>query len=304
MLEVLFLGTGASLPSRYRSLPCVAVRHGRDIILFDCGEGSQRQMMISPLSFMKISGIFITHLHGDHILGLPGLLQTMGLSGRRDPLLVCGPEGFTASLKAMMDACDGELEYPLDARDISPGETIVIADMTVTTYATEHNVSSIGYMIREPDIPGRFNRAVAESLGIEPGADYTKLQNGEVVRGISPDMVIGPSRPGCSLAYVGDTIPCESVIEGVRGADVLIHESTYIREDSQLAAAHFHSTAYDVAEVAKVAGCRSLFLIHVSNRYDDDRPVVLAEAQSVFPETYLPEDMEMYSVTSDKIRLI
>ena len=163
MFDYLFLGTGASVPSRDRALPCVAVRRGADIILFDCGEGSQRQLMVSRFSFMKIRGIFVTHLHGDHFYGLPGLLQTMGMSGRTDPLLVCGPEGFSEALRSCLEVCEGEIGYPLEMRDVGPGDRVGVAGMTVEVFATEHGIASQGYVLR--DGPARkIDTAKAEAV--------------------------------------------------------------------------------------------------------------------------------------------
>jgi len=302
MFDILFLGTGASVPSRDRSLPCVAVRQGRSISLFDCGEGSQRQLMISPMSFMKVDRIFITHLHGDHILGLPGLLQTMGMSGRKDPVTVFGPKGTAKALGDMMNACEGELEYELEIRELDGGEEFDFDGFKVTSFATVHNTPSVGYVYREDDRPGTFHRDKAEKLGLEPGEDFARLQAGETVKGVQPEQVIGPSKPGCSLVYTGDTIPCDEVKEASVGVDVLIHESTYVDEDSELAKLHFHSTAKAAAEIAAECKVGMLALIHISNRYGDAE-LPLAEAKMYFENTIAPSDMQMVTVTNGSIKL-
>lgn len=300
MFDYLFLGTGASVPSRDRALPCVAVRKGGDIILFDCGEGSQRQLMISRFSFMKIRGIFITHLHGDHFYGLPGLLQTMGMSGRTDSLVVCGPEGFSEALSVCMDVCEGEIGYPLEMHDLRPGDSISVAGMTVEVFATEHGINSQGYVLR--DGPARkIDTAKAESLGIK-GEDFRRLENGETVNGVRMADICLPSAPGNSVAYTGDTRKCQTVIDAVRGVDVLIHESTYLSPEESNAEEHFHSTAKQAAEVAKEAGVGTLMLVHVSNRYKELGPV-MEEASAVFPNTVVPRDLDYYISVKDGVRL-
>ena len=297
MFDILFLGTGASVPSRDRSLPCIAVRQGRSVTLFDCGEGSQRQLMISPFSFMKVDRIFITHLHGDHILGLPGLLQTMGMSGRKKEVQVYGPVGIAKALRSMLDACEGELEYELEITELEGGKTIDFDSFSVTSFATVHNTPSIGFIYREHDRPGTFNKEKAEKLGLEPGEDFSRLQMGETVKGIDPGQVIGPSRPGCSMVYTGDTVPCESIDRASEKVDILIHESTYIEDDSALAKEHFHSTAKSAAETALRCRVGMLALVHVSNRYGDTE-LPLAEAKGIFENTIAPLDLQLFTVTS------
>ena len=301
MFDILFLGTGASVPSRDRSLPCVAVRQGRSVSLFDCGEGSQRQLMISPFSFMKIDRIFISHMHGDHILGLPGLLQTMGMSGRKKPVSVCGPKGIARALNSMMDACEGELEYELEITELEGGESLDFDSFTVTAFRTEHNTPSIGFVYREHDRPGTFNKDKAIKLGLEPGEDFSRLQNGETVKGVRPEQIIGPVRPGCSMVYTGDTVPCREIAEASSDVDVLIHEATYIDDDLELAKVHFHSTARLAAETARDCNVRMLALIHVSNRYGDAE-LSLAEAKSIFENTVAPNDLQMITVMNGGIR--
>ena len=301
MFDIVFLGTGASVPSRDRSLPCVAVRQGRSISLFDCGEGSQRQLMVSPLSFMKVDRIFISHMHGDHILGLPGLLQTMGMSGRKKPVTVFGPVGIGKALGSMMDACEGDLEYELVVKELEGGETFDFEGFSVTSFPTVHNTPSVGYLYREDDRPGTFRKGEAEKLGLRP-EDYSRLQAGETVDGVRPEQVIGPVRPGCSMVYTGDTIPCESIEKASEGTDILIHEATYTDEDSELAVSHFHSTSKSAAETAVKCKVRMLALIHISNRYGDAEES-LAEAKAIFENTVAPADMQMFTVTDGSIKL-
>lgn len=302
MMELLFLGTGAAVPSREHSTSCIAVRSGSNIILLDCGEGSQRQIMVSPFSFMKIRAILITHMHGDHVFGLPGLLQTMGISGRKDLLTILGPPGLRAGLDAMMSATEGVTTYPLEVVEVSGGEEFSVGGMSVSCYHTDHGIPSVGYVIREPDRPGKLDRDRALALGIRDGPDMARLKNGETVNGVSPDQVLGPRVPGQSVSYTGDTMPCGSTVDASRGVDVLIHESTYMSSESEQARDHFHTTARDAAVLAREAGVGCLILTHISNRYDDRVPV-LEEAREVFGNTFVADDMDLYEVTSKGVRL-
>ncbi len=294
-MEILFLGTSAAVPSKDRSTSCLAVREGREIVLLDCGEGSQRRLMQSPFSFMRIRAILITHLHGDHVFGLPGLLQTMSLSDRKDPLFLYGPRGISAFVDGMMSSSEGELSYPLTVAELDGGESFHTAGFSVTSFPTEHGMTSLGYVLREPDRPGRLDHAKALSLGMRDGPDMARLKRGETVRGVTPEQVVGPSRPGLSMAYTGDTLPSEKTVEAVRGVDVLVHEATYLESEAENARAHNHSTAAQAAGVAREAGVGHLILTHVSHRYDD-RSVLKAEARRTFPESYVADDLTVYEV--------
>ncbi len=302
MLELLFLGTGASVPSRDKATSCIAVRNGSDIILMDCGEGSQRQIMISPFSFMKIRAILITHLHGDHVFGLPGLLQTMSLTGRKEPVTIYGPPGIRDCIDAFMTVTQGETIYPMEIVEVSGGESFAVRDMTVSVYRTEHNMASVGYRIDEKDRPGKLDREKALSLGVKDGPDMSRLKNGETVNGVRPEQVLGPTIKGSSISYTGDTVKTESVTKGSKGVSVLIHESTYMSSDSELAKEHFHSTALQAAETAKECGASCLILTHVSQRYNDLNDVV-AEARTVFENTLAAEDMQLYEVRGENVSL-
>jgi ribonuclease Z len=302
-MDVTFLGTGASVPSRDSSVSCIAIRDGADITLFDCGEGSQRQLMISPLSYMKIVGIFITHMHGDHVLGLPGLLQTMGLAGRTAPLRIFGPVGFRKSIESFLEACEGTIPYPLEIIDMGKGEVAAFEGHIVFSFAVDHGVPALGYIYKQHDARGRFDKAKALSLGLVPGPEFNRLQAGETVKGIEPSQVIGPPRTGVSVAYTGDTAKSAEVARAVRGCDLLIHESTYASAESELASAHKHSTCVQAAEVAAEAEVGALVLTHISNRYDD-RSLLLDEAKAVFPETLMASDMLMLNISKKGIRSV
>lgn len=302
MLELLFLGTGAAVPSRERSTSCIAVREGSDIILLDCGEGSQRQLMVSPFSFMKIRAILITHLHGDHVFGLPGLLQTLSISGRTEPLEIYGPEGLEAGLSAMMSVSEGEVTYQMSVTELSGGEEFTVRNMTVRSYRTEHGMPSVGYVLSEPDRAGKLDREKALSLGLKDGSDLSRIKNGETVNGVRPEEVLGPRIRGTSISYSGDTVPTESTVAASEGVDVLVHEATYMESESSQAKDHNHTTALQAAEIARRAGARCLILTHISNRYSD-REILAEEARGVFPETYAADDMHLYEITQKSIRL-
>lgn len=301
MLDILFLGTGASVPSKDRSLPGVAVRSGSEIILFDCGEGTQRQFMFSRMSFMKVSAIFISHMHGDHTLGLPGLLQTMGMSGRQDDLVVFGPKGIEKRTRDMISATEGEIPYDLYFMELVDGNVYDLGDISVECFATDHEVESYGFLLREKDRIGKLDKEKALKLGLTEGPDLAKIQNGETVKGVKPADVLGEGKKGLSLVYSGDTRKCPSIPEIAKGCDVVIHESTYMESESALAVERFHCTAKAAAETAKECGARYLFLIHISNRYKNIDEVV-NEAKKVFPETCAPNDLQIFSVTDRDIR--
>lgn len=298
-MDVVFLGTSAAVPSKSRSTSCIAVREGPDVLLLDCGEGAQRRIMASSVSFMRIGAVLVTHLHGDHLFGLPGLIQTMGLSGRTRPLRVCGPPGISRFLDAVACVTDGdgaEPPYPVEVAELGGGESFEVDGFRVECFRTDHGVASVGYVVREPDRPGRLDRGKALALGIRDGPDMARLKRGEAVGGVRPEDVVGPPVPGLSLAYTGDTRPSLSVAEAVRGVDLLIHESTYMDSEASNAEEHGHSTASQAAAVAREAGVGHLILTHVSHRYED-RSLLEAEARRVFPESYAAEDMETFRLT-------
>ena len=302
MLELLFLGTGASVPSRDKATSCIAVRSGSEIVLMDCGEGSQRQIMVSPFSFMKIRTILITHLHGDHVFGLPGLLQTMSLSGRKDPVTVYGPKGIVECVDAFMKATEGDTVYPLEILEVSGGETFESGNVTISVYQTEHNTASVGFVVREKDRPGKLDRQKALELGIKDGPDMARLKKGETVNGVSPKQVVGAPIKGASISYTGDTIKSQSVIDASKDVTVLIHESTYMSSESELAKEHCHSTALQAAESARECNAKNLILTHVSNRYDDLSEVE-GEARKVFENSFAAKDMQMFEVRTDALIL-
>lgn len=224
------------------------LRSGKDTVLLDCGEGTQRQIMLSPMSFMRISGIFITHMHGDHFYGLAPLLQTMSLMGRRNPILLRGPDGFTEALRQSLAVCPGEIGYAVDAADMSPGDGVGCGALEVTAFATSHGIPSLGFVVREPDARGRVDMAKAASLGVGTEEDIGRVMAGAAA-GVTPEDICGDPVRGLSVAYTGDTGRCAGIAGSVRGCDLLIHESTFLDVHRGLAETHFHSTARLAAEV-------------------------------------------------------
>lgn len=300
-MEILFLGTSAAVPSRDRSTSCIAVREGPDIVLMDCGEGSQRQIMASPYSFMKIRAILITHLHGDHVFGLPGLLQTMGLSNRAEPLTVYGPPGIAAFIDSSMVVTEGETSYPLEVVELKGGESFQVRGFSVSCFRTDHGMFSLGFVLRTPDRPGRLDHGKALAMGVRDGPDMARLKAGYPVGDVRPEDVMEPPTPGPSVAYTGDTRPCDGTRESVGGVTVLIHEATYMDSEAVNAEEHWHSTATQAARIAADSGVGSLILTHMSHRYDD-REAVAMEARTVFENSYAADDFMLFEVTRAGIR--
>ncbi|MCW3137093.1 MAG: ribonuclease Z [Methanophagales archaeon] len=272
MLRITFLGTGGSTPTPNRNPSAIAVNREGELMLFDCGEGTQRQMMRAKTG-MAVSSIFITHFHADHVLGIPGLLQTMALQGRKEPLEIFGPRYIDKFLYHLLSLGYVGKGFEVKAIELKPGDEVRRQKYRIKAIKTVHNVESIGYVLEEDVRPGRFNRERAIELGIKPGPLFSRLQSGHTItvdgREIRPEQVLGPPRPGRKIVYTGDTRPCESVVEASRGADLLIHDSSMSEEVKQYAIEYMHSTALEAAEVAKEAGVRKLILTHISARYSD-----------------------------------
>ena len=295
-MKLVVLGSGGSWPCRDRAPPAVALKLNGDIVLFDCAEGTQRQFMFSSLSFMQVRHVLISHLHGDHFLGLPGLVETMALNDRQDRLDVFGPPGTAKRLKTLFTVGYFSNKFPVDFHDLHGGDELDLGTVKLRCAEAAHGVPAIAYSVEEPERPGRFNLDKAKSLGIPPGRLYNRLQAGETVehagKTFTPDMVLGPPRKGRKIVYTGDSAPSPALAELSRDADVLIHDST---SDAALVAKanqYGHSSNVQAAEAARAAGARTLLLVHISPRFGkDDEPRILAEARAVFPETVLASDL-------------
>ena len=305
-MRACFLGTGGSWPTRERNVLSIALTHSKNTVLLDCGEGTQRQMIGSPVSPLKIDAVFVTHLHGDHFLGIPGLVQSMSLNGRERPLIIAGPHGIAASVDRSLSSTVYRPRFEVDVREMGDGNRMAVGSLTVRCASVEHGLEALAYRVDTPLRPGFFDRAKAEEMGIPQGRLWGALQRGESVRflqggverEVRSEQIVGPSRPGRSVVYSGDTIPHSSVIELSRGADALIHEATFSDRHSDLARDYLHSTAMEAARIASEAGVGMLFLVHISPRYSapDLLDEMRKEACEAFPGAVIPSDGECFEI--------
>ena len=291
-LSLFFAGTAGSVPTARRGLPAVLMRRGGDRLLFDCGEGTQQQLLRS-VGLPELDVIFITHYHLDHWLGIIGILKTFDLRGRERPLTVYGPPGLRALLDAMRPAW-GRVTYPLSLEELDPHEEVAFDGYVVAPFPVEHRVRAYGYAFAEDDRPGRFDAETAARLGVTPGPDFGRLQAGETVNGVTPDQVLGAPRRGRRIVYTGDTAPCQATEVFAHEADLLVHESTFLDDELARARETGHSTARQAAEVATAAGVKLLALTHLSTRYFPRD--IRDEARAVFPHTLVPRDFDTIEV--------
>jgi ribonuclease Z len=286
-LRVTFLGTAGAVPTTERNASGVHVNRDGDQLLFDAGEGTQRQLMRYGAGF-AVSDVFVTHLHGDHVYGLPGLLETWAFNDRTEPLVIHVPPGTRGDLVALLTAIGGRPAYPLDVVEVAPGEVAFEGeDYEVRAFATDHRTRSVGYALVENERRGRFDREHAEALGVPVGPAFSTLHAGEPVEleegtVVEPDQVVGPPRPGRTMVYTGDTRPCNTVVEAADGADLLIHDGTFAGEHADRAVETSHSTAREAGEIAARAGVAKLVLTHVSSRYAGGAERLAEEAREVF----------------------
>ncbi len=294
-LKITFLGTSGTVPSVNRNPSAILIQYGGERILFDCGEGTQRQMMIARTGFSGLNSVFITHMHTDHFIGVFGLLETLSLNERKDKLTFYVPAEkakFLATLFRMFGYHN--LSFPVEVVGLKDGDEVNFGRFKIVAFKTEHTTPSLGYALIERDRPGKFDRAKAEALGIPPGPLYAKLVRGESIeingRVITPDMVVGPPRPGRKIVYTGDTRPCERIVEIAKDADVLIHDASFTSDLQEWAEQTKHSTAREAAEIAKKAGVRQLILTHISARYSKDATPLLEEAKQIFENVMVAED--------------
>jgi ribonuclease Z len=291
-LSLFFAGTAGSVPTARRGLPALLLRAGGDRILFDCGEGTQQQLLRS-VGLPELDVVFITHYHLDHWLGIIGILKTFDLRGRGRPLTVYGPPGLKALLDAMRPAW-GRVTYPLALEELDPHEEVAFDGYVVAPFPVEHRVRAYGYSFAEDDRPGRFDAETAARLGVTPGPDFGRLQAGETVNGVTPDQVLGEPRRGRRIVYSGDTAPCQATEVFAHEADLLVHEATFLDDELSRARETGHSTARQAAEVASAAGVKLLALTHLSTRYFPRD--IRDEARAVFPDTLVPRDFDTIEV--------
>jgi ribonuclease Z len=301
-MELTFLGTGSAMPTRQRNVAAAALRlpERGELWLFDCGEGTQHRLLTTPLRPPQIRRVFFTHLHGDHVYGLPGLLTTLGMLGAELPVDLHGPSGLAELVDCTLRVSQSYCTFPLRVHELAPGPVVRDGDVTVDCAQLAHVVSSFGFRIEEAPRPGRFDAARAAALGVPAGPAFgalkaggtLELPGGRQVRGAD---LCGPPRPGRVLTLCGDSAPCEAAVELARGADLLVHEATFGEARREMAAARGHSTAAQAAEVARRAGARRLVLTHFSARYQEGSAEtvddLLREARAVFPDTDAAHDL-------------
>lgn len=294
MLRAQFLGTASSRPTVRRNVPAIALQREGDLYLLDCGEGTQRQMMRFGTGF-TVRALFVTHLHADHYLGITGLVRTMSLQGRREPLELWGPPGSSETLRTVVELGGDRSTFPVEIGELGGGESVPLQGYRIEAFDTPHSNRSVGYRLVEDDRAGRFDVERARELGVPEGPMFGRLHRGEAVtlddgEVVEPAQVVGPPRPGRRIVYTGDTPPCEPVVEAAREADLLIHEATFSSDEVERARATGHSTALQAAKVARRAGARRLVLTHLSARYSEQPGTLVREAREVFRPVTVARD--------------
>ena len=291
-LSLVFAGTAGSVPTARRGLPATLIRRGGDRILVDCGEGTQRQL-IRSVGLADIDEVFVTHLHVDHWLGLPGMIKSFELRDRDRPLTVYGPPGIKAAVQGMRFVL-GRVRFGLQVVELEKFEEVDHGDYVIAAIPARHRTEAFGYALVEDERPGRFDAELATARGVAFGPDFGRLQRGETVNGVTPEEVIGPARPGRLVVLSGDTAPCDAIAQAAAGADLLVHEATFTEEERDRAAETGHSTARQAALLAEEAGVRLLALTHLSTRYGGRE--IRDEARAVFPNTVVPRDFDIVEI--------
>jgi ribonuclease Z len=291
-LDVLFLGTAGSAPTAQRGLPATLVRRGGDRLLFDCGEGTQRQLVRST-GLVELEEVFLTHFHADHVLGLPGMLKTFALRQRERPLTVYGPAGLDRLFRHFAPII-GSTPFEVVLVELEPNQELERDGYRIAAYAVDHAPNSLGYALVEDPRPGHFDPDRARELGVEPGPDFGRLQRGETVNGVAPEQVMGEQRRGRKVVLAGDGAPSEMTRLVAYGADLLVHEATFLEEEAERAAETRHSTARGAAELAAAADVHTLALTHVSTRYGGGQ--VREEARQAFERVIVPRDFDVVEI--------
>ena len=294
-LTLLLLGTSASRPTVERNVSSIALVREGETMLFDCGEGTQRQMMRYGVAF-SLRDIFFTHFHADHVIGVIGLMRTMALQGRTDPLRLWGPKGAARHLKRAEQFGVDRLTFPVEITELDAGERISRNEYAIVPFQVQHGPgAAFGYALKEDDRKGRFDPDLARELGVPEGPLWGRLHRGDSItledgRTIDSSVLVGSPRAGRSVVITGDTRPCDTTENQARGADLLVHEATFGDEEAERAAETGHSTAREAAQLARRAGCKRLLLTHFSARYSRDAAELEAQARSEFPDVTIAKD--------------
>ena len=295
-MRLVFLGTSGSVPTPKRNLPAIAIRRKRELIFLDCGEGTQRQMMGANLGFPKTIRIFLSHLHPDHVWGIPGLIHTLTMQDYQGSLHLYGPPGVENYLKSTMQAVNFHPTFPIQVQTIeSEGNILTVEEYSIQCTPANHNIPALAYSLTEHQRPGRFDQKKAKRLGIPEGPIRSKLQQGEPVtlpsgKTVKPSEIIGKPRKGRKITYSGDTTPSEKITQLAKYSDLLIHEATFDDSMVERAVEDGHSTPSQAATVAKNACVERLALTHISARYEDPTPL-LKQARKIFKNTFIAEDL-------------
>jgi ribonuclease Z len=291
-LDVLFLGTAGSSPSPRRGLPATLVRRGGDRLLFDCGEGTQRQLMRS-VGLIELEELYITHFHADHVLGLPGMLKTFALRQRERGLTVYGPRGLRR-VYSLLEPVIGRLTFAVELVELEPNDELDREGYRIAAFDVDHGGPGLGYALVEDPRPGQFDPETARSLGVTPGPDFGRLQSGEEVNGVRPEQVMGEARRGRKIVLTGDTGPYDMTRLVAWEADLLVHEATFMDEDAERAAETRHTTAAQAGRLAADAAVQMLALTHISPRYAGGQ--VREEAQAAFENVIVPRDFDRVEI--------
>jgi len=303
-MELTFLGTGAGTPTKFRNVTSSVLNLQKECgvsWMFDCGEGTQHQLLRTPLRLSRITKLFVTHLHGDHIFGIPGLLSTRSNHGGELPFTVFGPKGIADFIQTSLRLSESRMKYPVKIQEIGEGLIFEDAEFTVEAARVDHRIECFGFRIREKDRPGALDAAALKADGVPAGPHFAALKRGETVtlpdgRQIDGARYVGPNLPGRIVAIIGDTRPHPASVRLAEGADVLVHEATFTRDRSGMAAEYGHSTARQAAEIARQAGVRCLVMTHVSARYQGAEDALLQEARELFPASDYADDFMTLAV--------